>query len=150
MPNLNAGFIDVGYERDAFLHHSDLGAQYKTLQKWTKLVIAGKQPVAKIDKFKLEADIEKKGKMQDYVSSSQLVLVQVSKEPIGSKGPRLTADVTLPGRFLVLVPFSDKVNLSSKLRNEKEKKRLEILCKSPVLINSNLCYVSENGRLKSP
>ena len=130
MPNLNAGFIDVGYERDAFLHHSDLGAQYKTLQKWTKLVIAGKQPVAKIDKFKLEADIEKKGKMQDYVSSSQLVMVQVSKEPIGSKGPRLTSDVTLPGRFLVLVPFSGKVNMSSKLRNEKEKKRLKSLINS--------------------
>ena len=117
MPNLNAGFIDVGYERDAFLHHSDLGVQYKTLHKWTKLVISGKQPVSKIDKFKLEANIEKKGKMQDYVSSSQLVLVQVAKEPIGLKGPRLTADVTLPGRFLVLVPFSNKVNLSSKLRN---------------------------------
>ncbi len=130
MPNLNAGFIDVGYERDAFLHHSDLGAQYKTLNKWSKLVISGKQPVSKIDKFKLEKDIEKKGKMQDYVSSSQLVMVQVAKEPIGSKGPRLTADVTLPGRFLVLVPFSDKVNLSSKLRNEKEKKRLKSLINS--------------------
>jgi ribonuclease G len=130
MPNLNAGFIDVGYERDAFLHHSDLGVQYKTLQKWAKLVMAGKHPVSKIDKFKSEKDIDKKGKMQDYVSSSQLVMVQVSKEPISSKGPRLTADVTLPGRFLVLVPFSDKVSMSSKLRNEKEKKRLKSLIQS--------------------
>ena len=130
MPNLNAGFLDVGYERDAFLHHSDLGAQYKTFQKWTKLVMAGKHPVSKIDRFKKEADIDKKGKMQDYVSSSQLVVVQVSKEPISSKGPRLSADITLPGRFLVLVPFSDKVNMSRELRNEKEKKRLKSLIQS--------------------
>ena len=130
MPNLNAGFLDVGYERDAFLHHSDLGIHYKTLHKWTKLVISGKLPVSQIDKFKFEKEIDKKGKMQDYVSSSQLVMVQVAKEPISSKGPRLTADVTLPGRFLVLVPFSDKVNLSSKLKNEKEKKRLKSLIQS--------------------
>ena len=105
LPNLNAGFIDVGYDRDAFLHHSDLGAQFKTQQKWTKLVMSGKLPVSSIEKFKLESKIDKKGQMKDYVSSSQLVMVQVSKEPISTKGPRLTAEVTLPGRFLVLVPF---------------------------------------------
>jgi ribonuclease G len=127
MPNLNAGFIDVGYERDAFLHHSDLGVQFKTQQKWTKLIMSGKLPVSDIKKFKLEPKIDKKGAMKDYVSSSQLVMVQVTKEPISSKGPRLTAEVTLPGRFLVLVPFSDKVSLSSRIKNEKERKRLKSL-----------------------
>ena len=130
LPNLNAGFIDVGYERDAFLHHSDLGAQYNTQQKWTKLVMSGKLPVSSIEKFKLESKIDKKGQMKDYVSSSQLVMVQVAKEPISTKGPRLTAEVTLPGRFLVLVPFSDKVNLSSRIKSEKERNRLSSLIKS--------------------
>jgi|TARA_B110000211_G_scaffold111131_1_gene129113 ribonuclease G len=130
LPNLNAGFIDVGYDRDAFLHHSDLGVQFKTQQKWTKLVMSGKLPVSSIEKFKLESKIDKKGQMKDYVSSSQLVMVQVSKEPISTKGPRLTAEVTLPGRFLVLVPFSDKVNLSSRIKSEKERNRLSSLIKS--------------------
>jgi ribonuclease G len=130
MPNLNAGFIDVGYDRDAFLHHSDLGVQYKTQQKWTKLVMTGKMPVSDIEKFKLEPKIEKRGHMKDYVSSSQLVLVQVAKEPISSKGPRLSAEITLPGRFLVLVPFSDKVSLSSRIKGETERKRLKSLIQS--------------------
>ncbi|MDA0569067.1 MAG: Rne/Rng family ribonuclease, partial [Bacteroidetes bacterium] len=130
MPNLNAGFIDVGYDRDAFLHHSDLGVQYKTQQKWTKLVMTGKLPVSDIEKFKLEPKIEKRGHMKDYVSSSQLVLVQVAKEPISSKGPRLSAEITLPGRFLVLVPFSDKVSLSSRIKSETERKRLKSLIQS--------------------
>ena len=130
LPNLNAGFIDVGYDRDAFLHHSDLGVQFKTQQKWTKLVMSGKMPVSDIEKFKLEPKIDKRGQMKDYVSSSQLVMVQVAKEPISSKGPRLTAEVTLPGRFLVLVPFSDKVSLSSRIKGEKERKRLKSLIQS--------------------
>ena len=130
MPNLNAGFIDVGYDRDAFLHHSDLGVQYKTQQKWTKLVMTGKLPVSDIEKFKLEPKIEKRGAMKDCVSSSQLVLVQVAKEPISSKGPRLSAEITLPGRFLVLVPFSDKVSLSSRIKGETERKRLKSLIQS--------------------
>ena len=102
MPNLNAGFVDVGHGKDAFLHHSDLGPQFKTQQIWVKRVMSGKQPTSDISKFKREEDIERKGKMKDYVSASQLVLVQVAKEPISTKGPRLTAEVSLPGRYLVL------------------------------------------------
>ena len=130
MPNLNAGFVDVGHGKDAFLHHQDLGPQYKTQQQWVKRVMSGKQPTADISQFKREPDIERKGKMKDYVSASQLVLVQVAKEPISTKGPRLTAEVSLPGRYLVLVPFSDKVSLSSRIKGEKERTRLKRLMQS--------------------
>ena len=130
MPNLNAGFVDVGHGKDAFLHHSDLGPQFKTQQIWVKRVMSGKQPTSDISQFKREADIERKGKMKDYVSASQLVLVQVAKEPISTKGPRLNAEVSLPGRYLVLVPFSDKVSLSSRIKGDKERNRLKRLMQS--------------------
>lgn len=58
--------------------------------------------------FKMDKDLQKDGKMTETVSSSQQVLVQVAKEPISTKGPRLSAEVTLAGRYLVLVPFSEK------------------------------------------
>ncbi|MDG1674943.1 MAG: ribonuclease E/G, partial [Flavobacteriales bacterium] len=130
MPNLNAGFVDVGHGKDAFLHHSDLGPQFQTQQVWVKRVMSGKQPTSEIRQFKREEDIDRKGKMKDYVSASQLVLVQVAKEPISTKGPRLTAEVSLPGRYLVLVPFSDKVSLSSRIKGDKERNRLKRLMQS--------------------
>ena len=92
--------------------------------------MSGKQPTSDISQFKREADIDRKGKMKDYVSASQLVLVQVAKEPISTKGPRLTAEVSLPGRYLVLVPFSDKVSLSSRIKGDKERTRLRRLMQS--------------------
>ncbi len=101
LPSLNAAFVDVGHERDAFLHYLDLGPQFRTQQQYTKRVMAGKQPVSDLAHFKKEQEIDKKGKIKDELSSSGLVLVQVAKEPISTKGPRLTAEVTLPGRYLV-------------------------------------------------
>ena len=100
LPSLNAAFVDVGHERDAFLHYLDLGPHYRTQQKYLKRAMQGKQPVPDLGNFKKEAEIDKKGKIKDEVSASQLVLVQVAKEPISSKGPRLTAEVTLPGRYI--------------------------------------------------
>ena len=130
MPSLNAAFVDVGHERDAFLHYLDLGPHYRTQQKYLKRAMQGKQPVPDLGNFKKEAEIDKKGKIKDEVSASQLVLVQVAKEPISSKGPRLTAEVTLPGRYIVLVPFSDKVSLSGRIKSEEERKRLKRLMQS--------------------
>ena len=130
LPSLNAAFVDVGHERDAFLHYLDLGPHYRTQQKYLKRAMQGKQPVPDLGNFKKEAEIDKKGKIEDEVSASQLVLVQVAKEPISSKGPRLTAEVTLPGRYIVLVPFSDKVSLSGRIKSEEERKRLKRLMQS--------------------
>lgn len=130
LPSLNAAFVDVGHERDAFLHYLDLGPYYRTQQRYLKLSMQGKQPVPDLGNFKKDPEIDKKGKIKDEVSASQLVLVQVAKEPISSKGPRLTAEVTLPGRYIVLVPFSDKVSLSGRIKSEEERKRLKRLMQS--------------------
>lgn len=124
VPGLNACFVDVGYEKDAFLHYLDLGPQFNSLNKFTKDTLQGKQNVADLLYFKPEPDIEKDGKIKDILSSSQHILVQVAKEPISSKGPRLSAEVTLAGRFIVLVPFSEKVSVSQKIKDPKERDRL--------------------------
>ena len=125
VPSLNAAFVDVGYEKDAFLHYLDLGPQYKSFARFCKNTLRGKQSVSDLRYFKLENDIEKNGKISDVLSSSQSILVQVAKEPISTKGPRLCSEVTIAGRYLVLVPFSDKVSVSQKIKETEEKKRLK-------------------------
>ncbi|MFM7758439.1 MAG: Rne/Rng family ribonuclease [Crocinitomicaceae bacterium] len=126
-PSLNAAFVDVGYEKDAFLHYFDLGAQFKSFSKFVKETLNGKQNVSDLQYFKLEKDIEKEGKISDVVSSSQSILVQVAKEPISTKGPRLSAEVTVAGRYLVLVPFSEKISISQKIKDGEERDRLKEL-----------------------
>ncbi len=125
VPSLNAAFVDVGYEKDAFLHYLDLGPQYKSFARFCKNTLRGKQSVSELRYFKLENDIEKNGKISDVLSSSQSILVQIAKEPISTKGPRLCSEVTIAGRYLVLVPFSDKVSVSQKIKENEEKKRLK-------------------------
>ena len=128
--SLNASFVNVGYEKDAFLHYLDLGPQFKSLDKWTQDTLRGKQNVADLLYFKSEPGIEKDGKITDTVSSSREILVQVAKEPISSKGPRLSSEITLAGRFLVLVPFSNKISISQQIKDVEEKKRLKDIVKS--------------------
>jgi len=125
MPGLNAAFVDVGYEKDAFLHYLDLGSQYKSLQAYTKYVLQNsKSKTNSISSMKLMEEIEKSGKINDIVASSQQVLVQIAKEPISNKGPRITAELSLAGRYVVLVPFSDKISMSQKIKDVQEKDRL--------------------------
>ncbi len=125
VPSLNAAFVDVGYDKDAFLHYLDLGPQFSSLNKFTKDTLHGKQNVANLQYFKSEKDIPKDGKIDDIISSSQSLLVQIAKEPISSKGPRLCAEITLAGRYLVLVPFSDKISISQKIKEPDERQRLK-------------------------
>jgi len=127
---LNAAFIDIGYEKDAFLHYLDLGPQFSSLQKFTKLVRAKKITGGKLDKFRLEKDIDKHGKIGQQLTRNQLVPVQVVKEPISTKGPRLSCDLSIPGRYLVLVPFSTTVSVSKKIVSSDERKRLLRLIQS--------------------
>lgn len=127
VPGLNAAFVNVGYEKDAFLHYLDLGPQFKSLVKYSKLVMSGKASSPSLARFKLEKDINKDGKITQVLSGNQQIVVQVAKEPISQKGPRLTSEVTLAGRFLVLVPFSDKISLSQKIRDKDERNRLKRL-----------------------
>lgn len=124
---LNAAFVDVGYERDAFLHYLDLGAQVNSLNKFTKLAMGGKNKIIPMEKFIPEKDIEKTGKITGVLSSNQPVLVQIAKEPISTKGPRITSEISLAGRYLVLVPFSDRVSVSQKIKTSEEKQRLKRL-----------------------
>ena len=98
----------LSYEKDAFLHYLDLGPQFDSMNKFVQLSLTGKQSTHKLGYNKIEADILKDGKIKEHLSSNQLIAVQVTKEPISSKGPRLSAEVTIPGRFLVLVLFLKK------------------------------------------
>lgn len=127
---LNAAFIDIGYEKDAFLHYLDLGPQFSSLQKFTKFVRAKKITGGKLDRFHLEKDIDKHGKISQQVSRNQLIPVQVVKEPISTKGPRLSCELSIPGRYLVLVPFSNTVSVSKKITSSEERKRLLRLIQS--------------------
>jgi ribonuclease G len=127
---LNAAFIDIGYEKDAFLHYLDLGAQFNSLQKFTKLVKAKKITGGKLDKFNREKDIDKHGKIDKVLSKGQQVVVQVVKEPISTKGPRLSSELSIPGRYLVLVPFSNAVSVSKRITSSDERKRLLRLIQS--------------------
>lgn len=127
---LNAAFIDIGYEKDAFLHYLDLGAQFNSLQKFTKLVRAKKINGSKLDKFHREKDIDKHGKIGQVLSKGHQVLVQIVKEPISTKGPRLSSELSIPGRYLVLVPFSNAVSVSKKITSGDERKRLLRLIQS--------------------
>lgn len=130
MTGLNAAFVDVGYDKDAFLHYLDLGPQANSLNKYVELVQNGKQNASNLMYFKNEGDISKDGKINDVIKSGQNVLVQVAKEPISAKGPRITTEISLAGRYLVLIPFADKISVSSKIRNFEEKSRLKELMQS--------------------
>ena len=127
MTGLNAAFVDVGYEKDAFLHYLDLGPQAQSLIKYVEQTQNGKQTVSNLMYFKNEPEIKKDGKINDIIKSGQNLLVQVAKEPISAKGPRITTEISLAGRYLVLIPFSDKISVSSKIRNFEEKNRLKEL-----------------------
>ncbi|MCB0792306.1 MAG: Rne/Rng family ribonuclease [Flavobacteriales bacterium] len=129
-PGLNAAFVDVGHEKDAFLHYFDLGPQYRNSYKFTKGAVSGSVRSPLLDGWKLEGDIDKNGKIADVVSASQSVMVQIAKEPISTKGPRLTAEVTLAGRYMVLVPFINKVSISSRIKDGEERDRLKRLMQS--------------------
>lgn len=130
MTGLNAAFVDVGYEKDAFLHYLDLGPQASSLMKYTKMVQGGKMNSGDLGNFKNESDIPKDGKISNMVSTGQNILVQIAKEPISTKGPRITSELSLAGRYLVLVPFSDKISVSQKIKETEEKNRLKKLMHS--------------------
>lgn len=121
---LNAAFIDVGYEKDAFLHYQDLGSNINSLSKFTKMVRNNNYSNYLLKGFQNEPEIDKIGKISNILSKNSQMLVQVVKEPISTKGPRLSCELSLPGRYLVLVPFADTVNVSKKIRSNDERKRL--------------------------
>ncbi len=130
VPGLNAAFVDVGYHKDAFLHYLDLSPNFLSLKTLVKQAVQKKKPNTRLQNFKRQPELNKFGKINEVLKPGNLVLVQVAKEPISSKGPRLTCEISLAGRYLVLVPFSDVVNVSKKITSVSERKRLSRLVSS--------------------
>ncbi len=130
MPGLNACFVNVGYERDAFLHYLDLGVRYRQYEHYLSLIKGGKRKPLPLNKVPRQPNTEKDGQIQNTVSVGQEVLVQIVKEPISTKGPRLTCEISFAGRYLVLIPFTDKVSVSTKIKSDAERARLKQLIHS--------------------
>ncbi|MDR0422705.1 MAG: Rne/Rng family ribonuclease [Proteiniphilum sp.] len=129
MPALNAAFVNVGHKKDAFLHYLDLGVEFNSVLYFQKL-IEDKKKMLQPQKMKLQPDIEKEGFISDMLKVGQEILVQVSKEPISTKGPRLTAEISFAGRFMVLIPFVNRVSVSQKIKSREERARLRQLIQS--------------------
>ncbi|GAB2671406.1 Rne/Rng family ribonuclease [Flavihumibacter cheonanensis] len=125
IPGLNAAFVDVGFEKDAFLHYTDLSPYAKSLLKFTQQSIADTAGSFDFGKFEVEAEIVKTGKINEVLGGKPNVLVQILKEPIAAKGPRLSCEISLPGRFVVITPFNDVVAVSRKIHSADERKRLQ-------------------------
>nr|WP_203558232.1 Rne/Rng family ribonuclease [Bacteroides sp. 214] len=130
MPGLNACFVDVGYEKDAFLHYLDLGPQFNSLEKFVKQTLSNKKKLSPITKANILPDIDKDGTIANILKVGQEVIVQVAKEPISTKGPRLTSEISYAGRYLILIPFNDKVSVSQKIKSSEERARLKQLLQS--------------------
>lgn len=130
MPGLNACFVDVGYEKDAFLHYLDLGPQFNSLDKYVRQMISDRKKLNPISKATILPDIDKEGTVSTALKVGQEVIVQIVKEPISTKGPRLTCELSFAGRYLVLIPFNDKVSVSQKIKSSEERARLKQLLQS--------------------
>ncbi|MGZ3950121.1 MAG: Rne/Rng family ribonuclease, partial [Flavisolibacter sp.] len=131
IPGLNAAFVDVGFEKDAFLHYTDLSPYARSLLKFTQTAMSDKSAdVFDFGQFQVEPEIIKTGKINEVLSGKPNILVQILKEPIANKGPRLSCELSLPGRFIVLTPFNDIVAVSRKIHSSEERKRLQRIVES--------------------
>lgn len=128
--NLNAAFVNIGYEKDAFLHYQDLGPQFLTYKKFLNDTISKKQATSSLKNFEIQKEINKNGTIDKVIEKDQSVLLQITKEPISTKGPRISTQISLTGRFLVLIPFDKSVSISKKISNGEEKERLRTLIES--------------------
>ena len=130
MPALNAVFVDVGHEKEAFLHYLDLGSQFLTFKDYVTKAVSDRRKIPSMTRIQRKSDVGKEGQISELVKVGDLLLVQVSKEPINTKGPRLTAEISVAGRNMVLIPFAEKVMVSSKIKRESERSRLKQLVQS--------------------
>ena len=130
MPGLNACFVDVGAERVAFLHYLDLGTQFYSYEKYLKQVASDRKKLYPIQKATIQQPLKKDGSIANTLKVGQEVLVQIVKEPINTKGPRLTCELSFAGRYLVLIPFDDNISVSTKIKRGEERSRLKQLIQS--------------------
>ncbi|WOC50744.1 ribonuclease G [Bergeyella porcorum] len=129
-PNLNAAFVNIGYGKDAFLHYQDLGPDFLSYQKFIKDTFAKRQQSAELKNFQVQKAIDKNGTVDKVMAKDDVVLIQITKEPISTKGPRISTQLSLTGRFLVLIPFDNKVSISKKIKNPEDRERLKTLIES--------------------
>jgi len=125
LPSMNAAFVDVGHERDGFLHYLDLGPQFQTQAKFLRQMLESRGEILGTGDIRTESDIDKYGKIPDVLKANQIVLVQIMKEAISSKGPRLASQLSIAGQYLILMPFSSDVAISRKMRDNRRKKELK-------------------------
>lgn len=123
-PSLNAAFVDIGYSKDAFLHYHDLGPNLRSLLTYTQLVSNGKYKSPNLKTFRKEEMIKKDGTIDQVLAAGDHIVIQITKEPIHTKGPRITSEISIAGRYLILSPFSEKVSVSQKIKNKTERDRL--------------------------
>ncbi|MCH5168030.1 MAG: Rne/Rng family ribonuclease [Prevotellaceae bacterium] len=138
MQGLNACFVNVGHERDAFLHYLDMGTQFASYAKYLKQVQSDRKNLYPFEKAAKLPDLPRDGSVQTFLQQGQEVLVQIVKEPISTKGPRLTCDISFPGRFLVFTPFGDKVSVSTKIKSAAERARLKQIIQSIMPANCGI------------
>ena len=130
MPGLNACFVNVGHEKDAFLHYLDLGSHFQALHSFSKQLLSNRKRIPELETNYSEINLDKNGSISDVLKVGQEIPVQITKEPISTKGPRLTSELSIAGRYLVLIPFAEKVSVSQKIRSNEEKNRLKRLIQS--------------------
>ncbi len=128
IPGLNAAFVDVGFEKDAFLHYTDLSPYARSLLKFTQRSM--NEGDFDFATFQTEPEIIKTGKINEVLGQKPNILVQILKEPIAAKGPRLSCEISLPGRFVVVTPFNDIIAVSRKIHSSEERKRLHKIVES--------------------
>ena len=130
LPNLNAAFVDIGDKKEAFIHYLDLGLFFPAFDQFVREALPKTDLKDLYSKIDTGTPLPKEGKIEDYLKPGQMVVVQIVKEPISTKASRLTAEISLAGRNIVLLPFADKVSISQKIGSKEEKRRLETLVKS--------------------
>ena len=130
LPQLNAAFVDIGDEKEGFIHYLDLGFHFTAFDEFVKRINPNTDAQGIYKHIKADKILEKEGRIEDVLSVGQMLVVQIVKEPISTKGSRLTAEISLAGRNIVLLPFADKVNVSQKISSKEEKRRLETVVKN--------------------
>ncbi len=130
LPSLNAAFVDIGDEKEAFVHYLDLGVNFYAFDEFVKRTNRNSDCKGIFSHIKFDKPVEKEGRIEKVLTVGQPIVVQISKEPISTKGARLTCEISLAGRNVVLLPFADKVSVSQKIKSKQEKRRLELLVKN--------------------
>ena len=130
LPALNAAFVDIGDEKEAFIHYLDLGLYFNAFDEFVKRINPNSDSHGMYKHIKTDKILEKEGRIENVLTVGQMIIVQIVKEPISTKGSRLTAEISLAGRNIVLMPFAEKVNVSQKISSKEEKRRLETVVKN--------------------